>query len=206
MSMIKTLMAAEQGKLEEAKRIVEENGLTFIKESKKYAGKHPVINSDAFQKYLVQACGGCGDMKKLHEGSFNNGLDLSEEGISAAVWDLYNDEIQQRLYDEDGPMIENEVRASLKGIAKDLAAEGNSPATVEELKALIRQRIEAAVKQAYENCTYNDDDDIYEACCGGKCGCSKKTKLKHTCAICGEECDKVDDNGICDLCAEDMNG
>ena len=206
MSMIKTLMAAEQGKLEEAKRIVEENGLTFIKESKKYAGKHPVINSDAFQKYLVQACGGCGDMKKLHEGSFNNGLDLSEEGISAAVWDLYNDEIQQRLYDEDGPMIENEVRASLKGIAKDLAAEGNSPATVEELKALIRQRIEAAVKQAYENCTYNDDDDIYEACCGGKCGCSKKAKLKHTCAICGEECDKVDDNGICDLCAEDMNG
>ena len=206
MSMIKTLMAAEQGKLEEAKRIVEENGLTFIKESKKYAGKHPVINSDAFQKYLVQACGGCGDMKKLHEGSFNNGLDLSEEGISAAVWDLYNDEIQQRLYDEDGPMIENEVRASLKGIAKDLTAEGNSPATVEELKALIRQRIEAAVKQAYENCTYNDDDDIYEACCGGKCGCSKKTKLKHTCAICGEECDKVDDNGICDLCAEDMNG
>ena len=211
MSMVKTLLAAEQGKLEEAKRIVEENGLTFIKESKKYAGKHPVINSDAFQKYLVQACGGCDTKKKLDEVSFNNGLDLSEEGISAAVWEVYNDEIQQRLYDEDGPMIENGVRASLKGITKDLAAESNNLSTIEELKALIRQRIEAAVKQTYENCTYNDDEDIYKACCGGKCGCGKcgggkKTKLKHTCAICGEECDKVDDNGICDLCSEEMNG
>lgn len=57
--MINTLLAAEQAKLEEAKRIVEENGMTFIKESKKYAGNHPVIDSDAFQKYLVKECGCC---------------------------------------------------------------------------------------------------------------------------------------------------
>lgn len=101
MSMIKTLIAADMAKLEEAKRIVEENGLTFIEESKKLAGNHPVIDSDAFQKYLIQECG---------------------------------------------------------------------------------------------------------CCCGGKCDKGKKTKLKHTCAICGEECDKVDDNGICELCSEEMNG
>ena len=59
MSMINTILVAEQAKLEEAKRIVEENGMTFVKESKKYAGNHPVIDSDAFQKYLIQECGGC---------------------------------------------------------------------------------------------------------------------------------------------------
>jgi hypothetical protein len=59
MSMINTILVAEQAKLEEAKRIVEENGMTFIRESKKYAGKHPVIDSDAFQEYLIKECGGC---------------------------------------------------------------------------------------------------------------------------------------------------
>ncbi len=59
MSMIYTIMAAQQSQLEEAKKIVEENGMTFVQESKKYAGNHPVIDSDAFQKYLIQECGGC---------------------------------------------------------------------------------------------------------------------------------------------------
>jgi len=99
MSMVNTILAAEQAKLEEAQRIVEENGMKFIKESKKYAGKHPVFDSDAFQKYLIQECGGC---------------------------------------------------------------------------------------------------------CGDA-ACKDKKKLKHTCAICGEECEKLDKNGICELCAEELN-
>lgn len=44
-------------KLEEAKRIVNANGLRFIKESKKYSGKHPVFDSKKFQDYLLKECG-----------------------------------------------------------------------------------------------------------------------------------------------------
>ena len=47
-------------KLAEAKRIVTQNGLRFVKESKKYAGTHKVIDSKEFQAYLLKECGtGC---------------------------------------------------------------------------------------------------------------------------------------------------
>lgn len=49
-------------KLAEAKRIVTQNGLRFVKESKKYAGNHKVIDSKEFQAYLLKECGtGCED-------------------------------------------------------------------------------------------------------------------------------------------------
>lgn len=44
-------------KLAEAKRIVNANGLRFVKESKKYSGKHPVFDSKKFQDYLLKECG-----------------------------------------------------------------------------------------------------------------------------------------------------
>lgn len=47
----------EEEKIEMAKKIVTENGLRFIKNSKKYAGKHPVFNSKEFQDYLLKECG-----------------------------------------------------------------------------------------------------------------------------------------------------
>ena len=47
-------------KLAEAKRVVNANGLRFVKESKKYSGKHPVFDSKKFQDYLLKECGlGC---------------------------------------------------------------------------------------------------------------------------------------------------
>lgn len=47
----------DDDKLEEAKRIITRNGLRFVKESKKYAGKHPVFSSKKFQDYLLKECG-----------------------------------------------------------------------------------------------------------------------------------------------------
>lgn len=47
-------------KLAEAKRVVNANGLRFVKESKKYSGKHPVFDSKKFRDYLLKECGlGC---------------------------------------------------------------------------------------------------------------------------------------------------
>lgn len=43
--------------LEEAKRIVTANGCKFVKESKRYAGKHPVFSGKEFQEYLLKECG-----------------------------------------------------------------------------------------------------------------------------------------------------
>ena len=49
-------------KLVEAKRVVNANGLRFVKESKKYSGKHPVFDSKKFRDYLLKECGfGCDD-------------------------------------------------------------------------------------------------------------------------------------------------
>lgn len=49
-------------KLAEAKRVVNANGLRFVKESKKYSGKHPVFDSKKFRDYLLKECGlGCDD-------------------------------------------------------------------------------------------------------------------------------------------------
>ena len=51
-----------EDKLKEAKRVVTANGLRFVKESKKYAGRHPVFDSKKFQDYLLKECGtGCDD-------------------------------------------------------------------------------------------------------------------------------------------------
>ena len=44
-------------KLAEAKRIVNANGLRFVKESKRYAGHHPLFDSKHFQDYLLKECG-----------------------------------------------------------------------------------------------------------------------------------------------------
>lgn len=52
---VKEMTDAE--KLAEAKKIVTQNGLRFVKESKKYAGKHPVFDSKKFQDYLLKECG-----------------------------------------------------------------------------------------------------------------------------------------------------
>ena len=53
-----------EDKLKEAKRIVTANGLRFVKESKRYAGKHPVFDSKKFQDYLIKECGiNCEDDK-----------------------------------------------------------------------------------------------------------------------------------------------
>ena len=47
-------------KLAEARRVVNAHGLCFVKESKKYSGKHPVFDSKKFQDYLLKECGlGC---------------------------------------------------------------------------------------------------------------------------------------------------
>ena len=49
-------------KLAEAKRVVNANGLSIVKESKKYSGKHPVFDSKKFRDYLLKECGlGCDD-------------------------------------------------------------------------------------------------------------------------------------------------
>ena len=47
----------DEDKLEEAKRIVTENGLKFIKNSAKYAGNHPIFSTKDFQEYLLKECG-----------------------------------------------------------------------------------------------------------------------------------------------------
>lgn len=52
---VKEMTEAE--KLAEAKRIVTQNGLRFVKESKKYAGKHPLFDQKKFQEYLLKECG-----------------------------------------------------------------------------------------------------------------------------------------------------
>lgn len=52
----------KEDKLEEAKRIVMENGLKFVKNSIRNAGNHPVFNPKEFQEYLLKECGtGCDD-------------------------------------------------------------------------------------------------------------------------------------------------
>lgn len=61
-------------KLEEAKRIVMENGLKFVKNSIRNAGNHPVFNPKDFQEYLLRECGydcedccdGCCDDNEEH--------------------------------------------------------------------------------------------------------------------------------------------
>ena len=56
-------------KLAEAKRVVNANGLRFVKESKKYSGKHPVFDSKKFQDYLLKECGfGCDDECRCETG------------------------------------------------------------------------------------------------------------------------------------------
>lgn len=52
----------KEDKLEEAKRIVMENGLKFVKNSIRNAGNHPVFSPKDFQEYLLKECGtGCDD-------------------------------------------------------------------------------------------------------------------------------------------------
>lgn len=52
----------KEDKLEEAKKIVMENGLKFVKNSIRNAGNHPVFNPKEFQEYLLKECGtGCDD-------------------------------------------------------------------------------------------------------------------------------------------------
>ena len=56
-------------KLAEAKRVVNANGLRFVKESKKYSGKHPVFDSKKFRDYLLKECGlGCDDECRCETG------------------------------------------------------------------------------------------------------------------------------------------
>ena len=47
----------EEAAIEEAKKIITKNGYKFIKESKKYAGKHPIFSGKEFQEYLLKECG-----------------------------------------------------------------------------------------------------------------------------------------------------
>ena len=56
-------------KLAEAKRVVNANGLRFVKESKKYSGKHPVFDSKNFQDSPLKECGlDCHDECPFHTG------------------------------------------------------------------------------------------------------------------------------------------
>ena len=56
-------------KLAEAKRVVNANGLRFVKESKKYSGKHPVFDSKKFRDYLLKECElGCDDECRCETG------------------------------------------------------------------------------------------------------------------------------------------
>lgn len=57
-------------KLAEAKRILTRNGIRFIKESERYAGKHPIFSGKEFQEYLLKECGtdcdDCDDMSEFN--------------------------------------------------------------------------------------------------------------------------------------------
>ena len=70
----------EDKKLEEAKRIVTENGLKFIKNSAKYAGNHPVFSTKDFQKYLIKECGTNLDDDDEDEKSFSDECEEDEDG------------------------------------------------------------------------------------------------------------------------------